>query len=642
MKKKKPEDTNLLDITVLLVEDEKIVAKYIEKQLEGAGYTLLACVAKGEEALEKVESLKPDIVLMDIKLIGGMDGIEAADIIRKNYQTPVIFLTSLTDDESFHRAKIAEPFGYLIKPIEINEFNRAVEMAIYKNKIYNELIDTKQRFVTAIEAARTRVWELWIDKDMLILDSNLPQLFGYSEDVVQKTSIERMDLVYEEDREKVSKAIKECVEGKSKTFELEHRMYGKNGAVNWILLRGLHLPAENHKPARLIGSATDITERKNYEEALRESEEKFRKIFESSGVGIATLGPDGQFTKVNNSFCEIIGYTERELIGINFRNITHPGDLEKSLELTKTLLKDVAIEGKSLEKRYLHKNGDIVWALTTVSLIRDAEGKPQFFIAQVQDITKRKKFEEQLVKYTEELKLLNAAKDKFFSIISHDLRSPFNSLLGLTEYISQSYDEMTPLEIKTSISSVYSSSKAVYDLILNLLEWSMIQSGRLTVDKSVINLIELGNEIKNLYEDIANRKQLELIININEDILVYADKYMIDAIIRNFVSNSIKFTNPGGKIIVKGIINGDNAEVSVTDTGIGISTENQKNLFRIDEQFRRDGTDNEKGTGLGLILCKEFIEKNNGVLWIESEEGKGSRFSFTVPRYLGNHRDLKK
>ncbi|NUM61136.1 MAG: HAMP domain-containing histidine kinase [Ignavibacteriaceae bacterium] len=169
----------------------------------------------------------------------------------------------------------------------------------------------------------------------------------------------------------------------------------------------------------------------------------------------------------------------------------------------------------------------------------------------------------------------------------------------------------------------------------------MIQAGRIKVDKSIINLKELGNEIKNLYGAATKQKKLELTININEEIFIYADKYMIDTIIRNFVSNSIKFTNPGGKIIVKGIINGDNAEVSVTDTGIGISIENQKNLFRIDEQFRRDGTANEKGTGLGLILCKEFIEKNNGILWVESEEGKGSRFSFTVPRHSGKFKHLE-
>ena len=630
------------DTKILLVEDEQIVAKFAEKQLSGAGYKVVASVKTGEEAIEKVSIHTPDIVLMDIKLMGSMDGIETADLIRKKFQIPVIFLTSLSDDESFKRAKIAEPFGYLIKPIDLNELNRVVDIALYKNSIYKELIDTRHRFRIATEAAKTRVWELWTEENKLIIDSDLPSLLDHTEDDAAEINSDRMKYIHEEDREYVSKTIQACLEGKSENFEIEHRLYRKDRSISWLLIRGVLVPPENGKPKRIIGSATDITERKNYEQALKNSEEKFRKIFESSGIGIATLGPDGQFTKLNSSFCDIIGYTEQEMIGYNFRDITHPGDVEKSIDVTKELLKNESIEGKSLEKRYLHKNGEIIWALTTISLIRDAESKPQFFIAQVQDITKRKKFEEQLLKYTEELKLLNASKDKFFSIISHDLRSPFNSLLGLTEYISQFYDEMTPQEIKSSISSIYNSSKQVYSLILNLLEWSLIQSGRITVEKSIINLSELGSEIRNLYEETANQKQLELIISINEEILVYADKYMIDTIIRNFVSNSIKFTDPGGKIIVKGIINGDNAEVSVTDTGIGISPENQKNLFRIDEQFRRDGTANEKGTGLGLILCKEFIEKNNGVLWVESEEAKGSRFSFTVPRYRGNLNKLEK
>jgi len=338
----------------------------------------------------------------------------------------------------------------------------------------------------------------------------------------------------------------------------------------------------------------------------------------------------------------MLGYKEQELISANFRDITHPGDIEKSIGLVKDLLKSETREGSLLEKRYLTKKKDIIWALTTVSLLTDFEGKALYFIVQVQDITKRKRNEEQVLRYTEELKNLNASKDKFFSIISHDLRSPFNSLLGLTEFLTHSYDEMNPSDIKNSILNIYNSAQQVYNLILNLLEWSMLQSGRLKVEKSIINLAELGMEIMNLYKEGANNKKLELVNNMNDSILIYADKYMIDTIVRNFVSNSIKFTNPGGKIIIKGMINGDNAEVSVTDTGIGISQEDQKNLFRIDEQTRRDGTANEKGTGLGLILCKEFIEKNNGVLWVESEEGKGSRFSFTVPRYLGNLHSIEK
>jgi signal transduction histidine kinase len=283
----------------------------------------------------------------------------------------------------------------------------------------------------------------------------------------------------------------------------------------------------------------------------------------------------------------------------------------------------------------LSKKGETIWVITTVSLLRDFEGKPLYFISQIQNITERKKAEEKLKKYADELNKLNISKDKFFSIISHDLRSPFNALLGITEYMAQYYKDMSEDEIKKSVSNIYTSSQKLYNLILNLLEWSRIQSGRLEVEKSIINLADLGLEIINLYQEATNYKQIELINNITEDILIYADKYMIDTIMRNFVSNGIKFTHPGGKITIDAVINGDNAEVSVTDNGIGISRENQINLFRIDEQYTREGTAKEKGTGLGLILCKEFIEKNGGVLWLESEEGKGSRFSFTVPRYIG-------
>lgn len=628
------------EIKVLLVEDEEIVGKFIEKQLSSAGYIVVDLVNSGETAIERVSSLNPDIVLMDIKIMGPIDGIETADIIRKKYQVPVIFLTSLADDESFQRAILAEPFGYLIKPINIKEFKRAIELALYNNKIYKELLDTKQRFQIATESARTAVWEIWNENGNLFINPSSPEIFGYDKSYFEGKNLESMNFIFEDDIKAVTKLIRECLQGRRKNFEIEHRIYNQDRSLSWVLLRGIQVASDNNKPKRIIGSATDITERKNYEQALKKSEENFRSIFESAGVGMATLTPDGQITKVNNSFCEIMGYVEKEIIGLNLRNFTHPGDLGKWQELIKEVVKLDTADARSVELRYLQKNGEVVWAITTVSLIRDAN-KPQFFIAQIQNITKRKKFEEQIVKYAEELKLLNAAKDKFFSIISHDLRSPFNSLLGLTEYISQSYDEMTPQEIRSSVTSIYQSSKQVYNLILNLLEWSMIQTGRLTVNKSVINLVDLGIEMMDLYSESANQKRIELINSMKDDILIYADKYMIDTILRNFVSNAIKFTNPGGKIIIKGMINGDNAEISVTDTGIGISPEDQKNLFRIDEQIKRDGTANEKGTGLGLILCKEFSEKNGGVLWVESEEGKGSRFSVTLPRYLGHLKNLE-
>ena len=623
------------NIKILIAEDEQIVAKNIEKRLTADGYQVVASVSTGEDAIEKAKLYSPDIILMDIKLKGKIDGIETADILRRNFQLPVIFLTSYADEETFQRAKSTEPFGYLIKPFDNKELNRVVELALYKNKIYQELLETKMRFEIAIKAGNMGVWEFWPTEKKYFSDNNLKALYHFDPNELTDNIDDWSALVYKDDRELMSSTFNNFLKSKGREFKLEHRIYRKDGSIGWVVDHGLLFEADNEKPLRLIGTTTDITERKEAEIELQKSEEKFRNVFEGSGIGMAILSLDGQFTKVNSVFCEMLEYKEQELISINFRDVTHPGDIEKSVGLVKDLLKSGARESSLIEKRYLTKKGEIIWALTSVSLLTEFESKPLYFIVQVQDITKRKRNEEQVLKYAEELKNLNASKDKFFSIISHDLRSPFNSLLGLTEFISHYYDDMNPSEVKSSILNVYNSAQQVYNLILNLLEWSMLQSGRLKVEKGVINLAELGVEIINLYKDAADNKQLELVNNINENISVYADKYMIDTIIRNFVSNSIKFTNSGGKIIIKGVINGDNAEVSVTDTGIGISIANQKNLFRIDEQFRRDGTANEKGTGLGLILCKEFIEKNNGVLWVESEEGKGSRFSFTVPRYLG-------
>lgn len=622
--------------SILIVEDEHIVAKNIEKRLISAGYSVTSTVATGEEALESVKEIKPDLVLMDIKLKGKLDGIETAGILRQKYQLPIIFLTSYTDEDTFQKAKITEPFGYLIKPFEIKELNRVIEIAIYKNKIYKELHDTKMRLDIAIEAGRTGVWEFWPTKNKYYSDSNLKALYGFEKHELSDELDDWSALVYKEDREIMSETFNNFLRGTSREFTLEHRIYRKDGSVGWVIDHGLLFDEDGDKPLRLIGTTTDITERKEYEIEVKKSEEKFRSVFESSGIGMAMLGPDGHFNKVNQVFCQMLGYKEQELLNKNFRDITHPGDIKKSVEITKDLLKSESLESNSLEKRYLHKNGEIVWALTTVSLIRDSEKKPLFFIAQVQDITTRKKNEEQLEKYTEELKTLNASKDKFFSIISHDLRSPFNSLLGITEYLVQSFDELTPEDVKENIFSVYQSTQKVYNLILNLLEWSRLQSGRFVLEKIKLNLNQLIEDTVSLYQSLAEEKNIEIRIEEFPKTFVYADRYMIETVFRNLITNAIKFTPLEGTISLSASQNGNVAEIIVADNGTGISLTNLNKLFRIDTQFKTDGTAKEKGTGLGLILCKEFVEKNGGTISVSSEEGKGSKFHFTLPLFTEN------
>ena len=620
-----------LKTKILIVEDEAIVAKNIEKHLLNAGYKVVGLATKAEELIEKAETKKPDLVLMDIKLKGKMDGIDAANKIRESLRLPVIFLTSYTDDETFQRAKLTDPFGYLIKPFEIKDLKRTVEMALYKNKLNNELLENQKRYEIAVEAGKTGVWEFWINEKKYFSDKNLKALYGFNDDELSDNLEDWSALVYKEDREEMTKIFDKFIKSSEKQFRYEHRIYKKDGSVGWVIDRGILFQPDDKKPLRLIGTTTDITEKKNSELAVIKSEARFRSIFENSGSGMAILELDGRFIQTNPAFRKILGYQENELNEMNFRDITHPGDLDKSVQLTMELLRNEAYENRFIEKRYLSREGDIIWALTNVSLLRDLEGKPLYFIAQVQNITERKKTEDQLIQYADELNILNAAKDKFFSIISHDLRSPFNSLLGITEYIYQSYDNLSSTEIRESVKNIYSSSQKLYNLILNLLEWSRLQSGRFEIDKTEIELENLIDEMKNLYTESATAKNISISTEIPKNLFILADKYMIETILRNLISNAIKFTKAGGKIKLQAIAKGSFAEIAVIDNGIGITKENLKNLFRIDEQFRRDGTANEKGTGLGLILCKEFVEKNGGTIAVESGERKGSRFSITIP-----------
>ena len=227
---------------------------------------------------------------------------------------------------------------------------------------------------------------------------------------------------------------------------------------------------------------------------------------------------------------------------------------------------------------------------------------------------------------------LNASKDKFFSIISHDLRSPFTSIIGFAEVMLEDINTLSQEEIKEFTNSIYKSSKNIQNLLENLLQWSRVQTGRIELNPINFDLNSLINDVIALYHVNAARKKISLVNKVENQYYVKADKFMIDTLLRNLVSNSIKFTNQGGeiKIIVDDSLEG-RLLVTISDNGVGINEETIEKLFKIDSHVTTKGTEKEKGTGLGLILCKEFVEKNNGKIWVESKIGKGSDFKFTLP-----------
>ncbi len=236
-----------------------------------------------------------------------------------------------------------------------------------------------------------------------------------------------------------------------------------------------------------------------------------------------------------------------------------------------------------------------------------------------------------IAKSESELRVLNASKNKFFSIIAHDLKNPLHTVLGYSYLLNKDYDHFTEKERRKFASDIHQSTNNIFRLLQNLLEWSRAQTGRLTFSPAVVEYQRVLDSSLSVLRSLAKQKTITIHTENDPELKIFADPLMLETVIRNLVNNAIKFTPDGGKIDISAKIEEHELRFSVKDTGIGISEEEAQNLFRIDSKVKRKGTNNEDGTGLGLIICQEFIQKHNGKIWVESTPGKGSEFIFVIP-----------
>jgi len=291
------------------------------------------------------------------------------------------------------------------------------------------------------------------------------------------------------------------------------------------------------------------------------------------------------------------------------------------LRLDKTIFDHIVSENVEIAKAILKT---LIKRLRSTNIIEEQLTQKSYELKQEK---------EEIEKKRKELEELNATKDKFFSIIAHDLKNPFNTVIGLSELLLYRYDSYDEEKIKEFIGQINKFSSNAYNLLDNLLQWARSQTGRIKVNKSQINLCKLVDENFHLLQDKADEKSLELINKVDGSLISWADKNMINTVIRNLISNALKFTGENGYIKVTSEDSGENmVKISVIDNGIGMDQEEIPKLFKITTNFSKEGTNSETGTGLGLILSHEFIEKNDGQIWVESEKGKGSAFNFTLPK----------
>jgi PAS domain S-box-containing protein len=374
-----------------------------------------------------------------------------------------------------------------------------------------------------------------------------------------------------------------------------------------------------------IALKEDITARKLAEEKLKESEERLALAFEGANDGVWDWNLQTDYVFYSPVWKKMLGYKDDEIEPhiSSLRNLMHAGELIRTGRLLNKFLNG-EIEKFEVEFELRHKLGHWVPILSRAVMQTDDAGKPIRLVGTHMDLTKIKEIEQQL-------RDLNATKDKFFSIIAHDLKNPFQTLIGLSEFLLENIGNLGKQSVTTYLQAIFESSKITYSLLENLLTWSRLQTGKILFMPVSFDLSFILEQNINLLKSSADRKEIELNCKSGENLFVTGDINMINTVIRNLIGNAIKFTPRKGKIaITYELLDSGYCQISVADSGVGIDSERLTTLFEVGQNNSTIGTENEMGSGLGLILCKEFIEKNSGKIWVESILGQGSRFIFTL------------
>ncbi|MBN2893185.1 MAG: PAS domain-containing sensor histidine kinase [Bacteroidales bacterium] len=426
---------------------------------------------------------------------------------------------------------------------------------------------------------------------------------------------------------------------KNKIVEL--RLLHKNGSWRWFEAIGQDFTT-NSQINGIIVNSRDITERKDIENKLIESEQKYRLLTENTTDGIALI-EDNQLKYISEGYLKILDYEANEVINMTYEKIlelTHSDDYKFLKETIENAYNNKYKELK-YEYRIRTKSGKYVWIENRTSLQYKQNGTHLRSIVHTRNITERKQTEIIIKEQNEKLQKLNDDKNRFMRILGHDLRTPFNSLLGFSDLLLKNLDKYDKEKIRNQVKSINSVSRQTHELLEQLLLWAKTQSGKLELKIDYFDFSETTNDLIKTLSKCANEKKIKISCFEAEKTIISADLNMFKTILRNLILNAIKFTDFNGQINVYAQKNQSNITIIVSDNGIGIDKNVIPKLWEINENYSTIGTNNEKGTGFGLTLCKELVEKHDGKIWVESEVGKGSDFKFTLPLINENETDNK-
>ena len=494
---------------------------------------------------------------------------------------------------------------------DISDIKATEEDLIASKALYHDLVETSQDliFQCDLKGRYTFLNKTWETTFGYRLDEMLGHHFS------EFLGVEQV----EEDLKVFADLIK------NKTIsEHESVHFKKNGEPVILSLNIKPTTNINGQITGIRGTARDITEKKIADQRLREKSEELDRYFNTALDLLCIVDEEGRFVKLNPEWEKVLGFSKEELLNHKFIDFVHPEDIHITLIESEKL--QAGEEVLNFTNRYRCKNGAFKFIEWRSAMINS------MVYAAARDVTPRIELEETLTQSNKELQESNAQKDKFIYIIAHDLRNPLNNILGVSDLLNGRFFDNSPEDNYKLIQILSNSTHSMYELIENLLNWALSQTGKLSNKPVVIPLRSLTNRIINQILPISTQKNVSLVNNIPENTTGWADEIMLGTVLRNLISNAVKFSYPENPVEINCNIKKETVELEIRDHGIGISSDVIEGLFLLENVYLKKGTSGEKGTGFGLPLCAELMRIQNGTIRSESEPGKGSSFFIEFPK----------
>ncbi|OFY49010.1 MAG: hypothetical protein A2X22_10770 [Bacteroidetes bacterium GWF2_49_14] len=502
-----------------------------------------------------------------------------------------------------------------------------------RKRVQAALQHSKRELSTLMDNLPGMVYSCLNDHDwtMKFMSEGAYELTGYLPDeLLESKKVSFNDIIHPDDVERVWEMVQAAVRN-NQSYDIEYRIITKSGLVKQVWERGQINSSEESGFELLEGFITDITDHKKAEESLRKSQLLLKSSLESQkDTLLLSIDREYRYLYFNKTHADVMKFAYGKEISIGMNILECITTVEDRITAKENY--DRALKGETHSNIRVYGDINLAYYESFFNPIINEENEIVGATGLARIINDRIKAEQEIQQQNEELQNLNATKDKFFSIIAHDLRSPFNSFMGLTQVIAEDLPSLTMSEVQKMAESMSNSATNLYRLLENLLQWSQIQKGAIPFNPVPLDLKKAVDQSLELIHDSAKIKEIDISIDIPDKSIIYADKDLLQTIFRNLVSNATKFSHRGGKVqIIAKAATGEGMEVLVRDCGIGMKPSMVESLFRIDVSNKRQGTEGEPSTGLGLILCKEFIEKHGGKIRVESKPGQGTTIFFNLP-----------